>query len=359
MRKNKGPYLEANASGIWEIRWTQDGRSRRKSTGCEDKGAATRALADFIEMRPDAQPGGPGRVTVQQCLDLYWREHVAVVVKDQTRVAIALRHLGEALGKEKAYRLNDGHSRRYHAKRQKAGVGDGTVRRELSALSSALRFAQRWGWLDRVPAVPLPTAPEPKDFWLSRKQVDLLLDWLEENQKDSRLHRFVVIALATGARRGAIEELRWGQVWGDAIRFDWQVTTQTKKRRAPVPVSDWLRGYLSRWRPLELGASEWVLGHPGSVRGAFDWMRVRVADETGDESFAKMTRHSLRHTAATLMLQSGATLWQVAGVLGDDPRTVAKTYGHHAQDHLRDAVNGLGGFGRASESNNDNSDFLE
>lgn len=356
MRKNKGPYLDLNPHGIWEIRWTEDGRSRRKSTGCEDQSAAHRALADFMEMRPDAQPGGPGRVTVQQCLDLYWREHVAVAVKDQTRVAVALRHLGEALGKEKAYRLNDGHSRRYHARRQKAGVGDGTVRRELSALSSALRFAHRWGWLDRVPAVPLPAAPEPRDFWLTREQVDVLLDWLETNQKDSRLHRFVVIALATGARRGAIEALRWEHIQGDSVRFDLQVKTQTKKRRAAVPVSDWLRDYLARWRPVELDAqSDYVLGTAGSIRGAFDWMRDKVAAETGDPAFAKMTRHSLRHTAATLMLQSGATLWQVAGVLGDDPRTVAKTYGHHAQDHLRDAVNGLGGFGRTA----DNNDFLE
>jgi integrase len=48
--------------------------------------------------------------------------------------------------------------------------------------------------------------------------------------------------------------------------------------------------------------------------------------------------HTLRHTCATWMLQRGVSIFDVAGVLGTSEAVIRKTYGHHAQDHLRAAV---------------------
>ena len=55
-----------------------------------------------------------------------------------------------------------------------------------------------------------------------------------------------------------------------------------------------------------------------------------------------VTPHTLRHTAATWLMQSGADLWDSAGFLGMSVATLEHVYGHHHPDHQRTAVENLG-----------------
>ena len=61
-------------------------------------------------------------------------------------------------------------------------------------------------------------------------------------------------------------------------------------------------------------------------------LRVSLRD------WADVTPHVLRHTCATMLLQLGVSVYDVAGVLGASEDVVRRTYGHHAHDHLRSAV---------------------
>jgi hypothetical protein len=47
----------------------------------------------------------------------------------------------------------------------------------------------------------------------------------------------------------------------------------------------------------------------------------------------KATPHTLRHTAATWLMQAGAPIWEAAGFLGMSPDMVERTYGHHHPAH--------------------------
>lgn len=60
----------------------------------------------------------------------------------------------------------------------------------------------------------------------------------------------------------------------------------------------------------------------------------------------EVTPHTLRHTAATWLMQSGADLWDAAGFLGMSVATLERVYGHHHPDHQRTAVENLGRRGR-------------
>ena len=51
-----------------------------------------------------------------------------------------------------------------------------------------------------------------------------------------------------------------------------------------------------------------------------------------------VTPHTLRHTAATWMMQNGADLWQAAGFLGMTVEMLEQRYGHHHPDFQRDAA---------------------
>ncbi len=81
-----------------------------------------------------------------------------------------------------------------------------------------------------------------------------------------------------------------------------------------------------------------MLDHDGAIWHPFEHVMALLARETGDETYRQLTRHALRHTSATLALRNGATVWQVAGLLGDTPSSVMTTYGHHAPDDTRGAA---------------------
>ncbi|WP_363331167.1 hypothetical protein [Bradyrhizobium sp.] len=52
--------------------------------------------------------------------------------------------------------------------------------------------------------------------------------------------------------------------------------------------------------------------------------------------------HTLRHTAATWLMQRAAPIWEAAGFLGMSEKTLRDTYGHHHPDHLRGAAEAMG-----------------
>jgi len=54
--------------------------------------------------------------------------------------------------------------------------------------------------------------------------------------------------------------------------------------------------------------------------------------------WGKVTPHTLRHTAATWLMQRGVPIWQAAGYLGMSAQMIERTYGHHHPDYLRAAA---------------------
>ena len=56
----------------------------------------------------------------------------------------------------------------------------------------------------------------------------------------------------------------------------------------------------------------------------------------------KISPHTLRHTAATWLMQIGVSTWEAAGFLGMSEKTLRDVYGHHHPDHLRGPANALG-----------------
>lgn len=289
-------------------------------------------------------------VTVKNCLARYWNGHARVNVVDKQRIKTIVRWLDNFMGHVPVLEFNDEWVNNYIDARKTGKVGrfkakPGTIRRELGCLRTAFNYAakQRLIKHDDIPHVYLPPAPQGKDFWLSIYEIADMRDYLNRCE-GSRVHLFIEIALATAARKRSIELLTWDQVdfHNKMIRFDMQVDVQTRKRRVAVPMSDHLyKFFMQSPSANPPGLVEFVLGSPDSIRHEFDALKKQLAKEYNNPRFLQMTPHTLRHTAATHMLRNGVSLWQVAGMLGDSPETVAKTYGHHAADHLRDAANSM------------------
>ena len=247
-----------------------------------------------------------------------------------------------------AWRTAQGDAR---SKRGGSPIKPSTARRELVVLSAALRWCWKEGKLDRPIPVSLPPQSGPRERHLSRQELAALLaaalGWdahgVRHHPKINRhLARFILVAAYTGTRHDAILRLQWApNTSGGWIDLEAQViyrrptaAIKSVKRRPPVPIPPRLLPHLRRWRRLTARHVIEYAGRPisGQLRRA--WRTGR--DLAGLD--AAVTPHVLRHTCATMLLQLGVSVYDVAGVLGTTEDVIRRTYGHHAQDHLRQAV---------------------
>ncbi len=168
--------------------------------------------------------------------------------------------------------------------------------------------------------------------------------------------RFILIGIYTGTRAGAIATASPDREQGHSfvdmehgIFYRKAIGKQTsKKRQPPAPVPPRLLAHVRRWQRLQLFAKCFVEfnGKPvASVKKGF-WSGVRLGGLSEVEG--KVTPHTLRHTAATWLMQRAAPLWEAAGFLGMSVDVLEKNYGHHHPDHMQGAANAIGSKSRFS-----------
>lgn len=148
---------------------------------------------------------------------------------------------------------------------------------------------------------------------------------------------FVLIALYTGARKGAILSLRWPQIDLNAerINFNEAGRTRTSKGRAHLPIPKRLLTFLrlAKRRGSDLG---YVIHRDGAKLGS---MKRAFNAACRDAGLDDVTPHTLRHTCGTWLAQAGVPLDKIGGWLGhSDARTTA-LYAHHHPDFMEEARN--------------------
>lgn len=334
-RRNGGPRLKwLDKRSCYYITWSENGRSRERSTGTTDRENAESALAEFIHGKQrKAGPRNPDEVLITDCLIDYAEARKDAVVS-LDRIAYALVPLADYWEGKTVADITRETCAAYTRCRERS---DGTVRRELGVLRAAVNLAHHEGRLTRPVAVTLPERPEPKDRWLTRKEVAALVR-AARNEPTVRLYLplFILIALRTGARKEAILSLRWSQVDLEAGRIDFNPAgrRRTNKRRSRVPIPSRLLLHLkhARLRGHDLGYVIHKDGKPmKDIKKGFA-AACRRADLEG------VSPHVLRHTCATWMMQSGVDKFEACGFLRMTMDTLERTYAHHHPDHLKRAA---------------------
>jgi integrase len=341
--KPQPPRLIMNASGIYEVRWSENGRSRTKSTGEKTLREAGRKLAEWAEdMQCAVKPAGGSKIS--QILDTYWHEH-AQNVQSSATTACHINWLKQGLGYHEASDLSAGDITTYVRKRSKGLLGaqcvsNGTIRRELAILKAALTQAvdQRIVRVDQLPAIKLPPAGDPRDRYLELDEISRLLAEARRISAEegagrlSRIERFLWIALQTGARRDAVIWLEWDRIDFTRRLIDFRDPDlkTTKKRRVQVPISDQLLPVLTRAYHERKG--DYVLDTAGPLRSVFD--RACREAKLDDVSF-----HVLRHTWASHASMQGVSLTDISRVLGNTLAVCEKHYAKYQPGYLTNAVN--------------------
>lgn len=350
-RPNSGPRLKwLPKRGIWYIVWYEIGRERLRSTGTADSSTAEARLADFIQERQrSARTGGPrdpGQVSVAEVLSLYGTEH-APECADPARIGYAIAALLPFWGEKSVADVSKPACREYKKSRQRA---DGTVRRELGALTAALNFAVTEKLIAQAPFVDLPEKPEGKDRWLTRAEAARLLNASRTGRADVRLYLplFIVLGLYTGARKEALLTLRWPQIDFERGRINFKRkvaedgTLESRRRsnkgRAHIPIPERLMTFLRlAWnrRMSDVGFVIHDKGRP--IKDIGEGKHGSFGGAVKRAGLVAVTPHTLRHTRGTWSAQAGVDLWDIAGWLGQSYATTVEQYAHHHPDHFEDA----------------------
>ncbi len=213
---------------------------------------------------------------------------------------------------------------------------------DIKVLRAATKYwHEEYGPLNFTPTFWQPAPNAPKDRYLTRDEAARLLRAARPYQ---HLRRMILLGLYTGSRPGVILALRWDQVdfRNRMLSRVPEGVAQDEKKRAPkVKMGRRILAHLKRWRRLD-GNAEYVCRFVGlnkmtgkpvdDPHGA--WRRVvKLAGLKG------VTRHTLRHTRATWMMQAGVPIWDAAGFLGMTVKTLERVYGHHDPDHQERAAN--------------------
>lgn len=214
---------------------------------------------------------------------------------------------------------------------QRARLAPGTVRQYLEVLSAVLTVAvEDLGWLDAHPMrkVPKPPASPGRARILSPDEREGLLKACKESQ-NAWLYTAVSMALMTGLRRGQLFGLRWQDV--DVERGCLRVIESKNRVRHPLPVPRAGLALLAELRGSAPDAA-WLftgLRRPGAFPGEQSWHTA--LRRAGIEGFRF---HDLRHTFASWMLMSGASLAEVSELLGHTSLAMTRRYSHFTPSHL-------------------------
>jgi integrase len=243
--------------------------------------------------------------------------------------------VGPHFGRLLAANIIEDDCRAYIAKRRNLGRSDGTIWTELGHLRSALKWADKKKLIAKAPAIYRPERPQPRDKRLTRPEAQKFLAACDL----PHVRLFVILAMTTGARMGAILGLKWDRVDFDKgliVLRDPNVATGNK-RRATVPMNRAARKALEEALQGAVGdyVISWGGGRVASVKKALHGAGERAG-------LPWVTAHVFRHSAATWMAEDGVPMAEIAQFLGHaDSRLTERVYARFSPTYLGKAANSL------------------
>lgn len=224
-------------------------------------------------------------------------------------------------------------------------TSDPTANRYRSKISAAFRWGIPRGHVHSNPVTGTETYDESgreKETYLTGAECRALFD-----VASPLLRPILVFALSTGMRRGAILDLRWKNLnfdAGDHGEVELDPGTGSKRKAPRIPMTPALRSALLCHRGTKEAVAPEGRVFPYNEARVSDHFRkaVTLCAAIPDEKKPKVTFHTTRHTAASLMVQRGVSLVEVARILGHSTLEITKRYAHFAPDWAKKPIESLG-----------------
>ncbi len=211
-----------------------------------------------------------------------------------------------------------------------------TVNRYLAVMSHAFTIAMKeWEWVSENPVMKVSRLKESRGRvrFLSDTEREALLFACKESD-NKYLYSIVVLTLSTGARKNEILQLKWKN-----IDFDRQVITlhETKNgERRLLPLHGYAYELISGLCKNRIFTSEYLFpsdrtDKPVDIKKSWE----TSIKKAGIENFRF---HDLRHSTASYLAMDGASMTDIAEVLGHKTLQMVKRYAHLSEAHTSKVV---------------------
>ncbi len=351
-------YIRKRDDRKWQLTYDvprgPDGkRQQRYETVNGIKKQAEARLTEILRSVNRGRYFEPTTLTVAQYLDQWLRDYAEVSVRPRTLQgyrSIIETHLKPSFGHMRLTEMSAQDVQTFYASQVRSGLSPQTVTHQHRVLRQAINQAARWDMLQRniMDRVTPPTRRKPELRSLEVDEARSLLKAAEGTDYHLPIH----LAIYTGLRRSEILGLRWSDVdldgrtltvtrtmvdlVGKAAHVD---EPKSRRSRRAVSIDEttsmMLRAQRERReaqleaRGLHLSTDDQLCIRPnGSLMrpSTLSHSYSRIAIRCGIKG---VRFHDLRHTHATMLLESGVPVHVVQARLGHESiQTTVDTYGH-------------------------------
>jgi integrase len=215
-----------------------------------------------------------------------------------------------------------------------------TVDKYLKNLSHVFTVAfDDWAWLDSNPVkkVKSPKLPRGRVRFLDDGERAKLLQACKESS-NAWLYPCVVLALSTGMRQAELMELKWPDV---NLKDGYLILHQTKNgTRRRIPLAG--LGLELLQEHAKIRRLDTDLLFPGTIhkdkpidlRDPFE----KALKTAGINDFHW---HDLRHCCASYLAMNGASLGEIAEILGHRTLSMVQRYAHLSESHVSNVVGSM------------------
>ena len=347
----KGTVFKRGKKGnaVWVGRWweyglARDGAPRRvrrsrvlgRLTELHSRREAQRCLDRDLNKANSGRQRAESKMKFRNFIEGRWINDVLPAYKLSTRLQYRYfmdRHLLPYFGEWKLEDIRSEEVQRFLRLLPK--LAPKTVRSMAAALSSSLRTAVTWGYLETNPVrgVSLPAKRSVRERRaLTTDEVKALLGKLQEPCRTA-----VILILLTGMRIGEVLALRWGKIdWQrqaiivDEGLYEGEVSTpKTTSGVRILPMTKLLVSVLLQWKTGKtVGADNFIF--PSAVGTGFCRRNLSnrfLKPAAAAAGIGNVSWHMLRRTHSTWLKDVGATPGVIQHQLGhSDPRLAFELY---------------------------------
>ncbi len=211
-----------------------------------------------------------------------------------------------------------------------------TVNRYMTTMAYVMNIAlKEWEWIEINPFSRIKKQREPRGRvrFLDDDERERLLEACKVSD-NKFLYPIVVLAISTGMRQGEILSLKWKDI--DLERSQLVLHETKNNERRVVPIVGFAYKVIKDLSKVRKIDSQLVFPGPSPekpihIRHAWD----AAINKAGIHDFRF---HDLRHTTASYLAMNGATLAEIAEVLGHKTLQMVKRYAHLSEAHTSSIV---------------------
>lgn len=305
--------------------WASDIESKmRRGKKIKDAEATKHTLAELIDRYIEEEL--PNRKSDQAKFKMqlnWWKDKIGAYFLSAITPSL-LSQCKDVLAKEPSSKPQKGKITRSGA----------TVNRYMACLSIVLsKAAKEWEWIEENPMFKVSKKPETRGRvrYLSEEEKYRLL--IECQKISKELYLMVLIAITSGARYSEITNLKWKNIDFNNKLYHFLNTKNGEDRG--VPISSIAFKELKEFSNIRNIKTDYIFVNKNGVKIYFRDLFYKAIEnaEISDFHF-----HDLRHTAASYLAMNGASLLEIAEILGHKTLAMVKRYSHLTQKHTASLI---------------------